>query len=133
MKTILELELIGDDTRTMFKIYKDVLDMGVPGLFDFVVGKDPNKAWVAEITGFDAKYKYNRCFLQSKKDYSRANSKGSRGIYAEYVLETGRIYEVKCMATWSRFDRYFCMVTNAGDIVRIEQLEVDQWLKSRSE
>lgn len=126
MRAYLELELVGDDTYQLFKFYKNVTE-GLIGLGNEVFGKVPPTAWVAEITAFDAKYKYTRHFMRFKKDYSRSNSKGSRGVYAEYLLESGQIYEVK-----ERKERYFCKVDDAGEIVKITEEEVIAWLKNRS-
>lgn len=127
MKAILEIELIGDNIRQEMKLWTNIGNMAMPGLGDMTFGSYPPSGWIAEITGFDSKYKYARSFLKFKKDYSRANSKGSRGVYAEYILDEGKIYDVK-----DRKQRYFCKVDN-WQIVRIDELEVKEWLKSRSE
>ena len=133
MKAYLEIELFGENTRQMFKLWENIINMGAPGLGTITFGGMPPSGGVAEITGFDPKYKYARNFLKRKLDYSRANSKGSRGVFAEYILESGKIYEVKQQISWKKVDRYFCTVTNDGDIERLDEKEVIEWLKSRSE
>lgn len=124
MKIYFELELRGDDVRQLGKMYSYLGNEVMPGL-GTALFKIPPSAWVAEITGLDHKYKYKRNFLPYKKDYSRSNSVGSRGVYAVYILETGKIYEIK-----DHKDRYYCTVTDNGNIVRLSEDEVKEWLKN---
>lgn len=133
MKAYLEIELFGEDARQMMRLWEAIGNMAFPGLGTATFGGMPPSGWVAEITGFDQKYKYARKFLKRKLDYSRANSKGSRGVYAEYILESGKIYDVKQQISWKRVHRYFCTVNQDGDIVILTESEVVEWLKSRSE
>lgn len=133
MKAYLEIELFGEDARQMMRLWEAIGNMAFPGLGTATFGGMPPSGWVAEITGFDQKYKYARKFLKRKLDYSRANSKGSRGVYAEYILESGKIYDVKQQISWKRVRRYFCTVNQDGDIVILSESEVVEWLKSRSE
>jgi hypothetical protein len=65
--------------------------------------------------------------LKPHKDYSRANSCGSRGITANYFLETGKLYEVQCNLNWRKKDHYYCIVEN-GTIKRLTLQEAVQWL-----
>lgn len=133
MKTTLCLEAIGDDQTHYMRLWRNVVDHVIPGLGSAVTGSIPQPCWVAEITGTDHKYKYKRKFLHGKKDYQKSNSKGSRGVYIWYILESGKHYEVKERVSWSRSKRYFIKVTDAGDIVWSTELEVESWLKNRSE
>lgn len=91
----------------------------------------PNRYWVAEITGHSSEYKYERRFLPCKKDYSEANSTGTRGVYAYYILEEGKVYEVSSPQSWRHTDRYFCTV-QGGELIRLSTEEVEQWLKDLS-
>jgi len=133
MKAVLEIELFGDDTRQLCKLWRNIMNEGMPGLGDMTIGTMPRNSWVAEITGTDPKYKYKRKFLKSKKDYSRANSKGSRGVFIEYLLESGCYYDVSAQTSWKNVDRYFCTVNDEGDIVKMSEEEVIQCLKDHSE
>ncbi len=126
MKAFLELELRGDNTRQFAKMYEYIGNDVSPGLGTSIF-HIPATSWVAEITGTDQKYKYARRFLGYKKDYSRSNSKGSRGLYAEYILESDRIYDVKDFK-----NRYFCTVNEEGDIKRLTETEVQEWVKNHS-
>ena len=64
--------------------------------------------WVAEITGKCEKYGLSRKFLSPRRDASCGNSVGSRGIYANYMLEHGKVYEISSPVSWKKTDRYFC-------------------------
>lgn len=131
MKTIKEIELFNQDQKQKFDLWFGVSNYSLPGLGDAVFGKNPfPKGWICEITGFCSKYKYKRNFLKGKYDYSRANSKGSRGIFVEYILESKKIYEIKEDTSWSREERYFCKVNKNGDIIKMEEEEVVQCLKT---
>lgn len=126
MRAVLNLELFGEDTRQLWKIYKGVFEVSGgdfgKAYFDKYIGPaPPRSSWVAEISGPDAKYGLKREFVKSKLDYSHANSKGSRGIFAEFLLDEGKIYEVKARTSWGRSDRYFCIVTENGDIKEIDE------------
>lgn len=133
MRAVLEIELFGEDTRAMVKAYTQLLDSCMPGLGNDTIGSFPPSGWVSEITGFDSKYKYARRFLKPKKDYSRSNSKGSRGVFAEYVLESGKIYDVKSQTTWKHVERYFCTVDKNGEIIKLSETEMIECLKSHLE
>ncbi len=88
------------------------------------------KPWAAHIVGADPQFGLSRRFLESSTDYTHANSKASRGVYLHFVLETGNIYEVKERVSWSKSIRYFCAVTECGDIQILESNEAQEWLKN---
>lgn len=125
MKGILILELFGEDTRQLYKIYRGIFEVSGGDFgrmyFDKHIGTPPRSSWVAEITGPDEKYGLARTFLRGKMDYSKANSKGSRGIWAEYILSQGKVYEVKSQESWGQSRRYFCTVGDEGDIIEINE------------
>ncbi len=128
LKGILILELFGEDVREIFKIYRGVFsvcggEMG-EAIFDSALGVPARSSWVAEITGTDPKYGLARSFLPCKIDYSKSNSKGSRGLFADFILSQGKIYEVKSQVTQTRFERYFCTVDENGDIIKLDSDEV---------
>jgi len=123
MKAIVSIELFNDDVIHEDRQLKNFYNCMVPTLGNKVFGTIPSSGWVAEIIGFDPKYKYARTFLKFKKDYSQANSKGSRGIFAEYILDENKIYEIKQQVTWKRSERYFCKVQD-WKIVKITEQEV---------
>lgn len=125
MKGILILELFGEDTRQLCKLYRGIFEVGGGefgrALYDTCFGIPPRSSWVAEITGPDEKYGLARKFLRGKMDYSKANSKGSRGIFVEYILSSGKIYDVKSQETWGSSSRYFCTVGDYGEIIQLDE------------
>lgn len=128
MKAYLEIEKIGDNVSGEMKLWRTIIDEMVPGLGTVTIGPDPFSKWVARITGFDPVYKYKREFMRYKKDYARSNSKGSRGVYQCYLLDSGYVYEVK----GRKGRRWFCAVTEDGDIIEVDKEYVNQWIKDHS-
>jgi hypothetical protein len=102
-------------------------DSIVPGLGRATFGSFPLYVWVAEISGRDPKYTLARTFLRFKRDYAQANSKGSRGIYAVYLLDAEKLYEVK-----DGKDRYFCTVID-WEIQRLTLDDAKIWLSNIEE
>lgn len=134
MKATLSLELFGDNLRQQLKLYSSAIDDAFgDNTGSVTIGNVPPSSWVAEITGFHVKYKYERKFLRYKKDYTKSNSKGSRGIFVWYILESGRYYEVKAKTSWRNEERYFCKVNSQGDVIKVDKNEVDAWLNNRLE
>jgi hypothetical protein len=127
MKAILQIELRDDNTVQMMRLWTGVVNECSAGLGNRTFGKWPSSGWCAEITGFDDRFGYAREFCRFKKDYSRANSKGSRGVYAIYCLDSDKLYEVK-----DRDRRYFCVVRD-WKIVEVSKEQVDEWLSENSE
>ena len=83
-------------------------------------------SWVAEITGPSEKYGLEREFLRGKYDFSGANSAKTRGVYIEYTLESGHIYEVKSQLSWGSSDRYYCQIGESGEMAKIGKEKVYQ-------
>lgn len=132
MKTFafLELEAVADDVDCQLRLACAKIDSMQSGLGRTVFGsKGCRKAWVAKITGVDPKFGFKREFMPYKKDYSRSNGTGSRGVYRVYFLPTGNIYEVSEPRGWSAPTRWFCRVVD-GKIVKIDREEVVAWAKS---
>ena len=129
MKAMLELEAIGENSfQYVNSIYRRFEQMS-PGLGDELVGKPSPHYWCAEILGLHPVYTLSRRFLQGQKDYARANRKGSRGIYVYYLLESGKLYEVKEPVSWKNTARNFYIVTPSGDIERISKEEALEWVQ----
>jgi hypothetical protein len=63
-----------------------------------------------------------------RKDYSRANSCGSRGIYAEYYLEVGHCYRVRKRVSWKSSDTFYIRA-KADGAQRITEKEALLWAK----
>lgn len=91
------------------------------------------KPWCAEITGRDPTYGYARQFLPPRYDYSQANSVGSRGIYAWWTIETGRLYQMSSRQSWTGgMERRWLVVDEDGDTRELTQEEADRWLNDHS-
>lgn len=124
MKAVLEIELIREDEYSFNRQLRP---------------------WVSRITGIDDQGRFLREFVQiARKDYSRANSKGSRGIFAYYVLSSG-IYEVKQLRNWNSEQRRFIRVDEERiadisykDVLEVIEIQIanerraDEWLRSIS-
>lgn len=132
MLVVLKLEIIGDN----YYAYKSARDKGeardIPRMERYadMMGRDRSRPWIARITGLDEKYGFAREFLRGQKDYSQANSTGSRGVYVYFPLKAG-IYEVNERLSWKNTRRYFCRVENA-EIIEITKDEVVGWLTRNS-
>jgi hypothetical protein len=81
--------------------------------------------WVAEIIGLDhTTGRIKRKFLDGLKDYSNANSVGSRGVHKYYVLTGGPLYEIVDRPGYGKPQRRrYCRVEE-GRIVVLEIGEV---------
>lgn len=132
MKAMLALEVIGDGHLDPLKRATHILNYMSPGLGTVLVGPTSgSRPWVAEILGRDPVYSFARKFLPCHIDYRHANSVGTRGVLMHCVLESGKLYEVKERVSWKKTVRYFCTVTEDGDIVEITRQRVDAWLNAR--
>lgn len=141
MRAVLKLESIGDNLQGFAPAI-----MGGSGLTGSmvaasVVGRMSNKMqmfaltprkrpWVARIRGLHKHYKYDREFIKGTKDYSEANSTGSRGVYYWFTLTDG-LYEIYQHVSWKNASRYFAKVENT-EITAITEEELVQCLNSKS-
>lgn len=117
---VLKLECIGDDAVCR--------DRKLPA----VLRTANRKPWVARLGGLDAQYGFVRTFEKSWKDYSEANSIGSRGVYACFDLNPG-FYEVQELLSWKRTVRYYIYVWTHGDEVqRVSKEDVIKWLRQQA-
>jgi len=114
MKAMLEIEAIGDNVN-------------VPSF----LGHFPKRYWCAEILGPDVQYGLSRRFLSPQKDYVKSNSVGSRGVYAYYLLDSGRLYEAAIPLSWRKTGRQFMTVDNDGNIVNLTEDEATEWVAKK--
>lgn len=103
MKAILKLERIGE----------------IPEGLRRFMGGGPAMPWVAEIVGTSERFGLRREFLKFDKDFEEANSQGSRGVNAVFVLESGKAYEVFERTSWRGSRRYFVTVSAGGEIIEL--------------
>jgi len=127
MLAVLELEIIGDNYYS-YKRTPQAVSKRTERYAEYL-GRDKSRPWVARLIGLDPWYGFQREFVKpQQKDYSQANSIGSRGVFVYYTLEPG-IYEVNKRETWSRVRRYFIQVDGAT-VTEISRNEVMEWLRS---
>lgn len=124
MRAVLKLEIIGDNYYAARHKVPD--KKRYQHKYERILGADKTRPWVAAITGLDERYGFRREFIRGQKDYSLANSVGSRGVYVYYPLKPG-IYEVHERLTWKKTRRYFIRV-EGEEMQEIDRKEVEAWL-----
>lgn len=128
----IKLERIGDDHREMSRFASSLIDNNIGnGAGATIVGRSTRREWCAEIVSVDPKYKYERRFLEANVSYRESNSVGSRGVYAYYNLENGKLYEIKEPISRAKTDRYFAFVEN-DRLHRITESEAVEWLQANA-
>ncbi len=110
MSYVLALECIGDDTNGHAWLRHQAMRYLIGEEMAAFMTLPTRRPWVAQLTGLSARYGFERRFVLGKKDFSRANSLGSRGVYAHYILEEGLLYEVHALLSWKRSERYYCQI-----------------------
>ena len=125
MKAALSLEFIGANTHDYLRGAERLMELAGVKLHpeDRVRGGP----WVAALRR-DAGGAIRLDFLAGKRDYSKANSKGSRGVYVHYVLEQDRLYWVQSPKSWKSTIRYYAAVTAAGGIRTLTADEAKEWI-----
>jgi hypothetical protein len=126
LKATLGIEAIGEMARLRFEDTMQAIAAGRPGALYKQIKSVPPPCWVDKITYT------GRERLVARRDYSQSNNTGSRGIYLWYILESENVYEVQARTSQHQAERYFCRVTDDGDIVRISKEEADEWIKGCS-
>jgi hypothetical protein len=68
--------------------------------------------------------------IDGKRDYSHANSIGSRGVHEWFFLQDGQVYHILSPQSWKRSDDYYCRVENRQIIRFFDLSEVVSWLSN---
>lgn len=124
----LALECIGDDISQAARGWEQIeKDLGVTG-----GGKLWPSPWCADVIGERANGTFDLRFLRGRKDYTHANSVGSRGVYLWFSLVEDRVYWVQARESWSRIRRYYC-TAHEGRIIEITEEDARACLSDRSE
>lgn len=87
----------------------------------------PPRYSVSQIFGTAGNGQWIKAYLSGLKDYSKANSQGSRGIMVSYSLEEGPIYYIESPLAWKNMDRYFARILE-GAKDRMSEAEVRECL-----
>lgn len=74
----------------------------------------PYGVW--EIVGFSGYEVFARTPLQPQKSYAGANSVGSRGTYAYYLLKPERVYEILAPQSWNQSEHYYAYVEDGAEV-----------------
>lgn len=64
---------------------------------------------------------FGRAYLKGKRDYAKANSVGSRGVYEWFILESGCVYAVTAQVSWKATRLYFVQATERGEVLEISE------------
>lgn len=87
-------------------------------------GPDASRPWVAELRGFSYEFDFVREFVRGRPDYTRANSRGTRGVHWHWTLESGRVYEICHPTSWKSSRRFFCeVVRGAAGVPELAELK----------
>lgn len=129
MRAILKLEIIGDNYLQHLRLVEQE-KAPQPRLREYIkllkYGQKKFRPWVARIVGLDPQYGLAREFIVGMRDYSLANSIGSRGVFEYFALSDG-IYEVNECIKLGYSRRYFIRVQNT-QVVEIIHEEILTWL-----
>lgn len=131
MRGHLELEFINASNYDMLRQF----DRSFPK-FGYGVGKDkpshpfqyPGPCVLRLYKDCDGVIQWEQ--IWGKRDYSRANSKGTRFVYVHYILKENELYWVKAPQSWSSVSYYYAAVTPSGDVKRITDEEAKEWLSA---
>lgn len=116
MKTVVRLEAIADNLYEYERLRRaGRVTRSLPWRTQLDVirfARRDLRPWLARVRSIDAAGRVDREFVRYQtKDYSQANSQGSRGVYLYYTLSDG-LYEVNERTSWTRARRYFLRVEN---------------------
>lgn len=84
--------------------------------------------WVARIKWDSEHERIKREFVRGQKDYSAANSVGSRGVMLYFAIEPG-LYEVKARTSWKNSKRYFMVVEGPEQTRELSNQEAESWAR----
>lgn len=125
MKANLSLECIGFSTwQALRSVSRIERKLGV--------SDDPmprTMPWVYKVCHGPSGYSW-REYIYGKRDYSGSNSKGSRGVMENFVLEENELYRVGEKISWRSSREYWASVTPNGDIYELSDDEAEEWLNN---
>jgi len=125
MKAQINLEYIGMNIiQNLDSLDNELIRLGVK------IDKrlTPSGPWVAEVYKMGEYVAFN--YLNGKRDYTNSNSKRSRGVMVCYTIESNKLYAVYQKTSWRSSEKYFCAVTENGDIYKLTNAEAMEWLNS---
>jgi len=123
MKAAIKIEAIGDNSYSLFEQL---------GKISPLFGGTTRPYGVSEVFCDRITGEIHLMAIRGRKDYSKANSKGSRGVYLNYVIESGHLYFVREAVSWKRIREYFCLASEDGEVVELNDTEAMSWLAKNS-
>lgn len=127
MKAVLRIEYIGAatwDRLRQFERFEEIVIGGkkTPSDDDYMSQPGPR---VLEYRLEDGAWIVSR--VHGRRDYSRANSRGTRGVMVNHIIESGALYRVKEPVSWRSMAHYFVSVTADGGLLRMTKEEALEW------
>jgi len=131
MRYVIKLEAIGDNHVAYLRQFLKAKppQFGRRELDAIRFGTRKHVPWIAEIIGIRPDGKLRRQFVDGQRDYSNANSVGSRGIYLYYALRPG-LYEINSPEAWKRVRRYFLKVIDDKQAEEMSMEELRECFRS---
>lgn len=65
--------------------------------------------------------------VYGRRDYSRANSKGTRGVMINYILDSEALYRVKAPVSWRSVSHYYAVVDAGGNVLKLDKEGAIEW------
>lgn len=129
MKASICLEYIGEGYAAKERLFSGFVRAASFGIDAGCEIAKTRKPWVAEICGIGGKFWLERRFVKPIVQRQRGSSTGNRGTEYWFTCESGRIYQAQHYISWRSKERFFFMVTDGGDIEKLE----DAWARNRLE
>lgn len=127
LKLVLKLECLSDQHWKNRRLLKLIYRNSNKYLRQTKTGSDLYyHPWVAEIKGFSEKYNFDRLFIKGTKDYSEANSSGTKGVYMYFFLNKNKLYEACENISFLERKRVFIKTEN-NIITKISPEEAIEW------
>ena len=123
----LELELIGDNTDHLMRSAQRLLNTAGRRLGDRAMGEPPLACSVHEMMR-RPDGTVTRRLLSFQRDYSRANSVGSRGVYACYLLTPGHVYRIHHRTSWRSARTYYAVLRAGAQLREVSEEAAISWL-----
>lgn len=127
MKASIGLEYIGEGAAAKERLLSGFVRAASFGSDAGCEIAKARRPWVAEIVGIGGKFGLERRFVNPTVQRRRGSSTGNRGTEYWFICESERIYQAQHYISWRSKERFFFMVTDGGDIEKLE----DAWARNR--
>lgn len=118
----IRLECIGDDIAQAMRGFEKKADALAPAerghqwqrLFKAARTSSWPEPFVWRIVGVNERGHFTKERVRGRKDYTHANSVGSRGVYLWYTLVRGEFYRIQSIPSWKRARVFYAVATADG-------------------